>query len=288
MTTVVEEFEGTIVPLFAFLLGLVAAYVSLVVFAFVGSGNLFLGADVPADLTVGSIRSLALFSLVFLFVPLIAPFLAAGVWGTVHGVTVGVTGPGGFVPIGTVPLLGVVDGGLELLAPVLLVVVGVTLAFANEQSLPLRPVVATAVGVVGYVAAAALFMFLSALLYNAAVGALVGQFLGSAGGLGTITYPDPVAALVTVGVDATPFVAGGAVLGTGWLALTAGTEEGSASAGTGDGAAGAAGDDDGATDSDGPVTAVEEARGTGSGPRPGDELPDFGSSEPEDTDAGRE
>jgi hypothetical protein len=264
MTTVLEEFEGAVVPAFSMAIGVLVAYVSLSLFALVGSGELFVHASQSGNTATTQVSALTLFSVIFLFIPLIAPFLASGVWVSIHGVTVGMQTPAGLLRIETVPLLGVLDGGLEPLMLLFLILVGVTLALANEQSLPLRPVLATVVGVVGYVSAAALFTFGSALLYNAAFSALVRALFGQAGAIGTVTYPNPVRAVVRIGIDATPVIAGGAVLGTGWTVVTASDA-----------------DTDEPTTEDS-ETAIEEARGSGSGPRPGDELPDLESEREND------
>ncbi len=156
----------------------------------------------------------------------IAPFLAVAMWGSVHGVTVFATNGAGTAGIEPVPLVGVVDGGLEPFAILLLLVVGVVTASEVSDS-PIGQLVGGSVlGLAGYAASAWLLMMVSALAYNLfadVLNSLLATWVGVAGDVELapmVVYPDTVGAFVQLATFAGPFVAAGAVVNAAVLFLT--------------------------------------------------------------------
>jgi hypothetical protein len=204
----VADDNDPMVGVATFPLGAAIAYLSLIAAAVLATGD----AVVVAGETDSAAGAAAGLSVVF-YVSLVAPFLAVVVWASIHGVEVTVGG----APVEPVPLFGVVDGGLELLFPVLSFALGAIVATQLGGSPLNRVLNGTATAVATYVLGATVLVLGSALLFNAGVAVLFDALAGAFGATGrpdagpVVHYPNPVAGLLRIGISTLPFVAAGTV-----------------------------------------------------------------------------
>lgn len=205
-----DDDGGAMVGVATFPLGAAIAYLSIVAVTVLATGDAVLAVG-ETDSAAGAAAGLG----AVFYLSLVAPFLAVVTWASIHGVEVTVAG----FPVDPVPLFGVVEGGLELLFPVLLFVLGTIVATQVGGSAVNRVVNGTASAVAMYVLGATVLVLGSAVLFNVGVAVL---FDALASGLGAaegarpdagpvVHYPNPVSGLLRIGVSALPFVAAGTV-----------------------------------------------------------------------------
>jgi hypothetical protein len=191
-----------------FAVGAVIAYLSIIAVTLLATGEGVLAAG-EADSFAGAAAGLG----IIFYIALVAPFLAVVTWASIHGVEVTVVG----YAVDPVPLLGLIDGGLELLHPILLFVLGVVVATQLGGSGFNRVVNGTLSAVAMYVLGATVLVLGTAVLFNVVVDVLFDALAGGLGATGRpdagppIHYLNPVAGLLQVGLSALPFVAAGTV-----------------------------------------------------------------------------
>jgi hypothetical protein len=205
--------EPVSLPLVALFLGIFVTLVSLLATGLLASDG---ALSAVTNTNSPTVRNVALRGLLFFLA--LAPFLAVAMWTSFHGVTVTLFGDD---PIQPVPLFGAVDGALEPLVPVLLVLAGLFVAGEVAESPLGRAVGGTVAGVATYVVAGWVLALGSALFFNVVMGAFH-EFLVSSMpptsvtvGLPTgpfIRYGDPVGVAIQLASFSAPLVALGAVL----------------------------------------------------------------------------
>ncbi|MHB9288302.1 hypothetical protein ACKVMT_14835 [Halobacteriales archaeon Cl-PHB] len=200
----------------AIALGLFVTWLSIAATAVLATDEYLIAGLQSSSQTAQDLSGLGIFFLAgFLFG--IAPFFAVAMWANVHDVAVLTGGSPTSFSFDPVPLVGVVDGGLEPFAVVLLVLVGAVTASEVAETVVGRAVGGTAAGTFGYVSVTWLFMMLSALVYNFGadvINSLLAGMVGVAGDVDLfpfIVYPDTVGAAVSLLTFAAPLIAVGAV-----------------------------------------------------------------------------
>lgn len=174
-----------------------AVYISVLVFTVVTGGTGFLAGMTTGVADVQSVSIFGALGLYF-FLLFVAPFVAAGIWGNLHGVTVGINSPAGLLHLRSIPFLGFFDGFLGYIPPLVIILIAFLITGIEGETLVGQAIRGLLGTTLGYVITSAVFLFGTAWLFNFGAEVVV-SILGqtATGNLKRIiVYPDPRGAVI--------------------------------------------------------------------------------------------